>query len=77
MLNNLPDSIFIKDISGKYVIANDRFSTMLKMPNVEELLGKSDADIYDAKTAKKYAEEDNLIISGAQPELKREQRSKT
>jgi PAS domain S-box-containing protein len=75
LLNNLPDSIFIKDIVGKYIIANDKFSSMLKMSDTSQLIGKSDAELYDKDVATKYLNEDQIILSGSKSEFKREQRS--
>jgi PAS domain S-box-containing protein len=75
LINNLPDSIFIKDNAGKYVIANEQFSALLKKKDVSELIGKSDNDFYDSEYAQKYNDEDQAILKGNKESLSREQKS--
>jgi PAS domain S-box-containing protein len=75
LLNNLPDCIYIKDTSGKYVIANDKFSSLLKLSDVTELLGKCDSDIYEREVALKYQREDEIILKGEQNVFKRDQKT--
>jgi PAS domain S-box-containing protein len=75
LLNNLPDHVYIKDNSCRYIIANDKFSNQLKIDSVFQLIGKRDSDLYPDKDAKKYYEEDLKILSGEIPEIRREQKS--
>lgn len=75
LLNNLPDNVYIKDKSCRYVIANESFANQLKINNVFQLIGKKDSDIYPEEVAKKYLEEDNKILSGEIPEIRREKKS--
>lgn len=75
LINNMPDSVFIKDINNKYVIANESFCSILKAQHISDVIGKSDNDFYDNSIAQKYNSEDRLILSGEKEELKREQKS--
>jgi PAS domain S-box-containing protein len=75
LLNNLPDSVYIKDNGHKYIVANYKFAELLKVDAPEELYGKSDLDFYKKEDAQKYFEEDSSILKGEVPFLKREQES--
>ncbi|MBN1116966.1 MAG: PAS domain-containing sensor histidine kinase [Bacteroidales bacterium] len=75
LLNNLPDNVYIKDSRYRYIVANDSFAKQLKLNSSQELIGKSDSDIYSKEIAQKYLEEDKQILEGIVPELKREQKS--
>ncbi|QQS50602.1 MAG: PAS domain-containing protein [Bacteroidota bacterium] len=75
LLNNLPDSIFIKDPYGKYIVVNEKFASLLKKSSPKELIGKHDSDLYEESIAAKYNYEDQQILYNDVPELLREQRS--
>src|SRR5260221_1468345 len=61
ILNQLPQKIFLKDENGKMVLAN---ASVAKAHNlsVEELIGKSDFDFVDAKTAQEWRNQELEII---------------
>jgi PAS domain S-box-containing protein len=75
LINNLPDSIYIKDNSCRYLLANNRFSELLKVDSPAKLIGKTDKDFYKEEDALKYFEEDLKILQGEIPLLKRQQES--
>lgn len=62
VLNTLPSYIFLKDIDGKYQMANKALSNLLqKTP--EEIIGSKDKDLIDHKElAKKYFEDDKYVM---------------
>ncbi len=61
ILNELPQKIFLKDKDGKMVVAN---INVAKAHNLtpEELIGKSDFDFVDAKTAQEWRNQELEII---------------
>lgn len=75
LVNNLPDSIYIKDNTCRYLLANNKFAELLKVDSPAKLIGKTDQDFYKEEDAKKYMEEDHKILSGEIPYLKRQQES--
>ncbi len=75
LLNNLPDNVYIKDTSCKYVTASNGFARLLKLQNSSQLTGKKDSDFYPIEIANKYYDEDMIILSGQQNKLVREQKS--
>ncbi|KKL71290.1 hypothetical protein LCGC14_2096390, partial [marine sediment metagenome] len=71
IVDTLPEYIFVKDRDSKFVFCNRAvFETIanysgLNLPNLEDLLGKSDFDIMLAEKAKAYkAEEQEIIRTG-------------
>jgi PAS domain S-box-containing protein len=61
LLNNLPHLAWLKDSEGKYLSVNESFADSVNKP-VEEIIGKTDYDLYPDYQAQKYREEDLKII---------------
>ena len=57
ILNNIPDLVWIKDKDGKYIACNNRFEEYIGT-NKESLIGKSDYDFIDKKSADLFREND-------------------
>lgn len=62
ILNELPQKVFLKDQDGKMVMANDRVAQAHHLP-LDQLIGKSDFDFVDAKTAQEWRNQELEIIS--------------
>jgi PAS domain S-box-containing protein len=60
-LNTLPHLAWLKDVNGVYLVVNESFAQHRKMP-AEEIIGKTDYDIYPKREAEKYRKEDAWII---------------
>jgi PAS domain S-box-containing protein len=61
ILDKLPQKIFLKDKEGKIVLANTVVARAHNM-SVDELIGKSDFDFVDAKTAQEWRNQELEII---------------
>src|SRR5258706_5614600 len=61
ILNELPQKIFLKDENGKMVLANVSVAKAHDL-SVDELIGKSDFDFVDAKTAQECRNQELEII---------------
>jgi PAS domain S-box-containing protein len=61
ILNNLPHLAWLKDCDGKYMSVNESFAASINK-SVEEIIGKTDYDIYPGDLAQCYREEDIRII---------------
>jgi len=61
ILNNLPHLAWLKDCDGKYLSVNESFANSVNK-STEEIIGKTDYDIYPDTLAQKYREEDLKII---------------
>ncbi|MEX0586404.1 MAG: PAS domain S-box protein, partial [Pirellulales bacterium] len=64
LIESLPLNVFRKDLAGRVVMANQRYCETLNRP-LEELLGKTDYDLFPRKLADKYSKDDaNVVKSG-------------
>ncbi len=75
LINNLPDSAYIKDKAGRYLLANQSFVRLLKSNSPDSIIGKTDEEIYNSGASYKYAIEDQQLLNGEVPIIKRKQES--
>jgi len=61
LVEHLPQNIFRKDLDGKFTFANQRFCNTVGR-TAEEVLGKTDFDLYPRELAAKYQEDDRKIL---------------
>jgi diguanylate cyclase (GGDEF)-like protein/PAS domain S-box-containing protein len=61
LVQNLPQNIFRKDLEGRFTFANTQFCTTIGR-RLEEVLGRTDYDLFPAELARKYQEDDRRII---------------
>jgi PAS domain S-box-containing protein len=65
LIDNLPDYIYAKDAEGRFVIANVGVARQLGFSSPNEVIGKSDFDLFPHELATRYhAEEQKIIRSG-------------
>ncbi|MBM3129454.1 MAG: GAF domain-containing protein [Chloroflexi bacterium] len=60
LVENLPTSIFRKDLEGRYTFVNQRFCDELGKAR-EEILGKTDFDLYPRARAEQYRADDRRV----------------
>ncbi len=61
MADNLPVNMFFKDVEGRFVHANTRFCAILGR-NLNEIVGRTDADFFPPELAVKYREDDLEVM---------------
>lgn len=66
VINNVLDSIYIKDIDGKYLLFNTA-AEMMTGKRAEEVIGKGDSVIFNKEDARKTAEEDKRVLERRTP----------
>jgi len=63
LFEGLPDiCLFAKDLEGRFTFANRAFAEKCGCKRVEELLGRTDFNVFPRHLAEKYARDDVLII---------------
>ena len=67
LLNNIPDSIYFKDLESKFIKVNNAAVKKLGFKNDEELIGKTDFDIFKKVHAYKAFEDEQRIIKSGEP----------
>ncbi len=66
ILNAIPDPVFVKDKSHRWIYANDAFSEMLGKP-FEEYQHKTDHDLFPKEMAEVYWAGDDMVFNSRQP----------
>jgi two-component system, sensor histidine kinase and response regulator len=61
LVESLPLNVFRKDLSGRFVDANQRFCDTLGKP-LATILGKNDADFFPAEQVQKYRRDDSHVM---------------
>jgi two-component system sensor histidine kinase/response regulator len=65
LVENLPQFIIRKDLEGRFTFANKRFCETLGK-SLDEVVGKTDHDLYPADLADKYRQDDLRVIASGQ-----------
>lgn len=63
VIDNVPDYIFVKDINGKLLIANNALVNLTGSVTEEDLLGKQSEDFLSDSVAKMAAKKEDQLIS--------------
>jgi PAS domain S-box-containing protein len=64
-MRNLPGAAWIKDVEGRYVYANEIAQTIFSR-TLDDLLGKTDNQIFDIDTAREFMENDRRVFTTKQ-----------
>ncbi len=65
LVESLPQSIFRKDLSGRFTFVNRRFCMTLGRQRAE-ILGRSDLDLFPRELAEKYQRDDQTVIDSTE-----------
>jgi len=76
ILNNVPFNLWLKDIEGRYLAANERFAATCGLSCADEVTGKQDLDFWPTSLAEKYREEDAVVMASREQRHIERQRSK-
>lgn len=72
LINHLPDAVYVKDRSGRYVLANEGFRQIANVPRVEDCLNKTVFDLFPAEVAQFLAAEDERVFATGEAVIDRE-----
>ncbi len=61
LVENLPLHVVRKDIDGRVVFGNQRYCEAIGLP-LDELIGKTDSDLFPSDLAGKYCQDDRRVI---------------
>jgi PAS domain S-box-containing protein len=62
VIEGTPDAIFVKDIEGRYIMVNSTAARFLGK-SAEEIIGKSDTELYLPETARQFIEDDRKVLA--------------
>jgi PAS domain S-box-containing protein len=72
VIDNVPDFIYAKDVSGRFLVANIAVARNLGM-TPDQLLGKHDFDLFPHEVARSFHEDEQALIRSGQPLVEREE----
>jgi PAS domain S-box-containing protein len=75
LIDTLPDNIFIKDAESRFVTTNLVHVHHLRAKTLDEIVGKTDFDIYPRELAAGYYADEQEVIRSGQPLVNREERT--
>jgi len=73
VVDNLPDSIFVKDAESRFALVNAAHLRLLGVADGREVCGKTDFDFFPKELAMLYHDDDQNVCRSAQPLLNREE----
>ncbi len=65
LVDNLPIFVLRKDLEGRITYANSAFSQLINLP-IQELLGKTDYELFPRELAEKYRKDDHQVAQTGQ-----------
>ena len=69
IIDLIPDAIYAVDIEGRKILANAKEIELSGKNNEDEIIGKTDFDLYPESEAQRYYEADQIIIQSGKPNL--------
>ena len=73
LVDNLPDYIYAKDSSSRFTLNNAAHLRLLRAKTPEEVVGKTDYDIFAEELASRYFADEQAVIESGQPLVNREE----
>jgi two-component system sensor kinase FixL len=69
IMDTIPDFIYVKDESNRYLRINEAYSKHLGLTKPAEATGRTPFDFYPRPLAEQYAEDERLVIQTGNPQL--------
>ncbi|KAF0203630.1 MAG: PAS/PAC sensor hybrid histidine [Bacteroidetes bacterium] len=73
LIDNIPDSIYTKDVEYRKTLANKAEIKFMGAASEDEVIGKTDFDFYPKELAEEFLKDDQLVIEHGQVILNREE----
>ncbi|HEY5232490.1 MAG TPA: PAS domain-containing protein [Verrucomicrobiae bacterium] len=64
LIDSIPDYIYVRDLSNRFILANESFARLMGVPRPSALIGKRDADFYPTSTAADFDKIDQDVFAG-------------
>lgn len=73
LIDNIPDYIFFKDRDGRFIITNEPCARVMGYSTREDVIGKTDADLFPPELAMIYMAADTQIVQTGLPLVNQEE----
>jgi len=67
LIDNIPEFMYVKDTHSRFLIANKQVAVGAGAKSPEELIGKTDFDLFPAAQATKYLDTERRVLQTGQP----------
>lgn len=75
LIDNVPDFMYVKDIQGRFMVANVHTARSVGAKSAEDLVGKTDFEFFPPEMARSYHEDEQSLLNSGQPLYNREETS--
>jgi PAS domain S-box-containing protein len=72
-IDNVPDLMFVKDVESRFVVANPELARWAGFDKPEDLIGKTEFDVFPHEVARAMYEDNLRVIRSGKPMLNSEQ----
>ena len=66
VIDATPDAIFVKDLEGRYVLAN-RAAARFIGRTPDQVIGRHDFELYPEETSRRFVEDDKVVLASGAP----------
>ena len=74
LIDNMPDYIYVKDLNGRFLIANPYLAHEIGAGDAEHVIGKTDYDFYPRELADNFRRDEQHVILTGMPLYNREEK---
>jgi len=74
LIDNIPDFVYVKDTGSRFVVANLHVAEVAGVKAPEDLVGKTDFEIFPQEMASAFYEDEQNVFRSGQPIYNREER---
>ena len=74
LIDNIPDFMYVKDTESKFVVANSHLARVVGVDTPEQLMGRTDFDLYPRELATAFYEDEQGVMRSGQPLYDREEK---
>lgn len=69
LIDSIPFVVWLKDIHGRYLEVNQKFAEQFQHRDTSLLVGKTDAELFDAQSALSHVVHDKQVLTCGQPQV--------
>jgi PAS domain S-box-containing protein len=73
LIDSIPDSVYVKDAESRFLIANAEAARRVGVATPDDLVGKTDKELYPERLAVGYSADDEELFRSGQPLINREE----
>ncbi len=73
LVEQIPDAVYVKDLEGRFVLANPVVAAIMGAERPEDLLGRTDFDFYPRELAERYRADEREVVERRRALVNREE----